>query len=73
MKKYRALINGEGLFAMIEGQRRRVGFYTTRVVDADTPQQAEAMALASVKDEVVFRGLVEPDQRDLTRICVAEI
>jgi hypothetical protein len=52
MKKYRALISGEGLLAMIEGQHRRVGFYTTRVVEAYTPEQAEATALASVKDEV---------------------
>jgi hypothetical protein len=46
MKRYRVLIRGENFqLAKAEGQVRNLGFYTTRIVEAADPREAEVIAL----------------------------
>lgn len=38
MKNFRVLLNGQNLSIELEGKVQKVGFYTTRLVEADTPE-----------------------------------
>lgn len=73
MKIYRALVNGENFFVVIDGVRRRVGFYTTRVVAADNSEHAKVLVLSAVREEAESRGLTDTEQQQLPRMHVVEI
>jgi hypothetical protein len=45
MKLFRCLIEGANFPFELEGEAGLFGFYTTRFVRADTPEQAELLAL----------------------------
>lgn len=45
MALFRCLIRGENFPGRLIGQDEPVGFYTTRFVEAESPQEAEARAI----------------------------
>jgi hypothetical protein len=51
MPIFRCSICGENFPGQLLGQDDLVGFYTTRYVDADTPEQAEHLALELLRDD----------------------
>ena len=51
MKWFRCLIEGENFPGVLANTNELVGFYITRFVEADTPEEAEKKALASLKNE----------------------
>jgi hypothetical protein len=51
MAWYQCRIRGEHFPGELLGEKGHVGFYTTRVVEADSSEEAETRALASLKDE----------------------
>ena len=56
MNRYRAFIHGRNLFLSLDGKPERMGFYTSRVVEAATPSDARTSALASVEQDLKERG-----------------
>jgi hypothetical protein len=62
MAWYRCLIRGENFPGAILGQKKTIGFYTTRVVEADSTEEAEMKALADLKKDKTLR--VPKMQRD---------
>jgi hypothetical protein len=65
MNKYRILLNGQNLLVYLEGSLQRLGFYTTRFVEGNTPDEARSIALDVIgKDaelkEMVFNDLDDP-------------
>ena len=52
MPTYKVLVHGRGLVVRhFWIFRRRYGFYVTRVVDAENPEQAAELAIESVRGE----------------------
>jgi hypothetical protein len=51
MAWYQCRIRGEHFPGELLEESGLVGFYTTRVVEADSPEEAETKALANLKDE----------------------
>ena len=51
MPWYQCLIRGENFPGAILGKKAPIGFYTTRVVEADSTQDAEMKALANLKED----------------------
>jgi hypothetical protein len=45
LKKYRVFLNGQNLFIELGGNVQKVGFYTSRFVNANSKEQAESLAI----------------------------
>jgi hypothetical protein len=58
---YRCFIRGENFLFRVDGVSKRVGFYTTRWLDAENPEQAEASVIALLRNEP---DLQKPDWYD---------
>jgi len=64
MKWFRCLIKGENFPGALVNSDKLIGFYTTRCVEAETYEEAEMKALASLKNEESLQlpvGLVPPN------------
>jgi hypothetical protein len=57
MKKYRLLMNGRNFLVNINGKPKKHGFYQNIVVEADSPKQAELLAITKIRhDEELKRA-----------------
>jgi hypothetical protein len=54
MPWYKCFIAGENFPGAIIGESNTIGFYTTRFVEAKSPEEAETRALANLKNEQTF-------------------
>lgn len=61
MHKYSILIAGSNVFIKMDGDIGRYGFYTTRYVEAINDEEAIAMAMSLIKDELETISLNDPD------------
>ena len=61
MKLFRCSICGENFPGILTGETDPIGFYTTRFVRADTPEEAEILALTLLRDDP--RLQVDPTHR----------
>jgi hypothetical protein len=59
MKKFEIMIEGKNFLIRIDDEIRRVGFFTTRFVEANNAAAAEGRALDLVRDELRDRVLNE--------------
>ncbi|HEX8745798.1 MAG TPA: hypothetical protein VF717_01275 [Pyrinomonadaceae bacterium] len=64
MGKYRVLINGENFLLDFDGQLRKLGFYVTRAVDAQDPDEAELTAVDLVREDSRLKGNVLNERDD---------
>lgn len=55
MKWFRCLIEGENFPGELANTKELIGFYTTRFVEANTPEEAEMKALDNLKSEESFQ------------------
>ena len=61
MKLFRCFIRGENFQLQLEGQPELLGFHTARFVRAETPEQAELIALEMLRADPKLD--VEPSKR----------
>lgn len=72
IKKYIVMIEGRNLILASDGRPERFGFSTTRDVEARSPEQAEQLAIRSVReDETLNRALLNAP-KDPPRIVVTQ-
>jgi hypothetical protein len=71
MPHYRVLLKGENFWLEFEKRRERVGFFTTRFLEAAARSSAERMALAIIQAESRLTPLNDP--ADPPRIVADEI
>jgi hypothetical protein len=72
VKKYIVMIEGRNLIFASEGRSKRFGFSTTRDVEARNPEEAEQLAIESVRrDEELNRALLNSPS-DPPRIVVTQ-
>jgi hypothetical protein len=51
MRKFRVFIRGEHFLLNLDGERRKVGFYTTRFVEAPDEREAELAAIEILRND----------------------
>lgn len=54
MKRFKVLVCGENFLVWSEGAVKRMGFYTTRFVEAADEEEAESVALETLRQEPVM-------------------
>ncbi len=59
MAFFQVTLLGENFFVRCENETRRLGFYTTRWVKADSEKEAESKAVALVRNDKHIRDLLE--------------
>lgn len=71
--KYRVFVNGQNLFANFDGQVKRVGFYTTRFLEARSPREAGDIAVDLIRQDSHLCGITLNQQDDPLMLFVDEI
>lgn len=72
MQVYRVVLHGQNFPGTILGEAGRIGFYTTRFVDAEDPNAAEKAALALLRSDSSLN--VSADHRALdARVLIEEL
>ena len=56
MKHFRVSLRGENVLLTFDGQPTRMGFYTTRFVQANNPEGAELLAVDLIRSDKRLRG-----------------
>jgi hypothetical protein len=73
VNQYRVLLRGQNFLLNYEGKVQRLGFYTTRFVEADNEAAAEEKALARLRDDPTLRAAVLNEQSDPPMMFIEEI
>jgi hypothetical protein len=58
VSRYRVLLNGRNCLIERDEERRLMGFWTTRCVDAATADEARARAIDLIRIDPAFRALL---------------
>jgi hypothetical protein len=72
MPHFRVKLNGENFWLDFEGKPSRMGFYTTRFVVADTPNDAELAAVHILRADPKLQYVLN-DKTDPPMIYAGEI
>jgi len=64
-RRYQVTLHGTGFSVPVEGDKPIRGFFTIRRVLADSPEEAERTAVATLEQEERYRGLLETTKRKL--------
>ena len=73
MRKFKILVHAENLNVYLDGELVRAGFYVTRVVSANTPQQAEKSVLEELMNLPKLREHMVHDPNDPPTFSVEKI
>src|SRR5256885_8660896 len=72
MAHFRVQLKGVNFWLEIDKRPKRVGFYTTRFVEADDEDQAEALAVQQLGDDPKLHGVLN-ERGDPPEIIIEEI
>jgi hypothetical protein len=50
MREWKVFLNGQSYLFEWEGRKRKMGFYTTRFVEAETAELAKSVAIMAVRE-----------------------
>jgi hypothetical protein len=67
------LINGENFLLNYDGQLQKLGFYVSRVVDAQNPDDAELAAVDLVREDSRLKGNILNERDDPPMLYAEEI
>jgi hypothetical protein len=73
LKKYRVFIRGENFLLKVDGTAGKVGFYTTRFVEARNDSEAEDTAVSTLRNDSSLRDIVLNEKSDPPMLFVEEI
>jgi hypothetical protein len=73
MPWFRTLVRGENFLMSTDGKTERLGFYTTRFVEAEGPEGAEMAAVESIRADTQLAQAISNDRSDPPMIFVDEI
>jgi hypothetical protein len=66
-------MTGENFLLNFDGQLQKLGFYVTRVVDAQNPEEAELAAVALIRADSRLEGNVLNERDDPPMLYAEEI
>jgi hypothetical protein len=72
MPWYRVMVNGEHFFFDVDGEAKRMGFYSARFVEAPGNTEAEELAIAQIHEDRRFGAQLEEDD-GLATLTVEEV
>lgn len=72
MAEWRVLLNGQNFLLESDGEPKRLGFYTTRFVEAQASEVAELAAVQMVREDSIFQRVLN-DPSDPPMIYAEEI
>jgi len=64
-RRFQVTLHGTGFSVPVEGEKPIRGFFTIRRVLADSPEDAERKAVATVEQEEKYHALVRTTEREL--------
>jgi len=64
MKKYRVMINGQNYLMNMEGLPKRMGFFKTYFLEAETPEDAENLAVQRIIDDPKWESSILNESYD---------
>ena len=73
MKKYKVFVHGQNFLLNLDGKAEKVGFYTTRFVEANDDHEAEESAIATLRNDPTLRDGVLNEEFDSPMLYVEEI
>lgn len=72
MPHWKVFLNGKNFWLLVDGKAQRLGFYTTRIVEAVDERAAELTAVQLLRDDPTLQDLLN-DRSDPPMIYVEEI
>jgi hypothetical protein len=69
MKKYKVLVRGENFLINVDGCVKKLGFYTTRFVEANDDREAEDNALSLLRTDSKLRDCILNEESDTPMLC----
>jgi hypothetical protein len=73
MQTYKIALNGQNFLLDINYGAKKYGFYTTRIVKALSPSEAERIAVQVIYSDSKLKGSIKNDSSDPPNISVNEI
>ena len=73
MRKFKVFVNGKNYWVNLDGERRRFGFYTTRFVEAASPEEAEVRAVQLLREDAALTSVILNEASDPPVLYVEEI
>ncbi len=73
MKKYRILIQGKDFHIEVENGNPIIGFYTTRFVEAENPDEAELKAVDLIKNDNKLKNSMKKELNPKPMLFAKEI
>jgi hypothetical protein len=73
MQQYRVFINGKNFLVKFAGEAKKLGFFTTRLVQAPDAKTAEETAVQMLRDRKALRDVVLNDRDDPPLMHVEKI
>lgn len=72
MPLWRVKLNGQNFWLRMNGTPKRLGFFTTRYVEASNAQEAELLAVQLIRDDPELRPVIN-EHSDPPKVFAEEI
>ena len=73
MKKYKVFVHGQNFLLNLNGKAEKLGFYTTRFVEADDEREAGEIAISALRNDPTLCGGVLNENFDAPMLYVEDI
>ena len=73
MKKFKVKLHGENFLLNLDGEFKKYGFYATKFVKAESPQETEKIAIILIHQNPNFRDTVLNENSDRPTINLEEV
>ena len=73
MNRFKVILHGENFLLNLDGELKKYGFYATRFVKAENPQEAEKIAIILIHQNPNLRDTVLNEISDRPTINLEEI
>ena len=73
MKRFEVKLHGKNFLLNLDGELKKFGFYATKFVKAENPQEAEKMAIILIHQNPNLRGTALNENADRPTINLEEI
>jgi hypothetical protein len=73
VNKYKVLVHGQNVLVALEGEPQKVGFFTTRIVEANDPEEAELYAFNLIAADDKLRDLTRNSADDPPTFSIEDL
>ena len=73
MKKFKVQLHGENFLLDLDGELNKYGFYATKFVEAENPQEAEKIAFILIRKNPNLKDTVLNESTDPPKVNLKEI